>query len=126
MDAKRFDAATKTIASTGSDRRTVLRRLAGGALGLMIGGSALNKAALGQSDYCIRGVAGRKKNCCHREGDACRTTHQCCRGRCEQIDGTMQCGACFNIGAPCEEGADCCTFICARRSAGGGKICANA
>lgn len=119
MDGTRFDAMAKAVAEVGADRRTFLRRLAGGALGVALGGAALDAGA-----YCPRGVAGRKKNCCRRESEPCRDTHQCCNGRCEENGGSMQCGACFNIGAPCEEGADCCTFICAGRR--GQKICANA
>ncbi|MDQ3410732.1 MAG: hypothetical protein M3509_01295 [Chloroflexota bacterium] len=121
MDGTRFDVVAKAVANGGASRRSLVRGLAGGALGLTIGGAVRTAQA---QDSCARGVMGRKRNCCHREGDRCRTTHQCCNGRCEEISGRTECGACFSIGAPCVEGPDCCTFICARGASG--KICANA
>ena len=123
MDGKKFDAVTKAVATGVADRRTLLRRLAAGALGLGMGAAALRgNVAAGYRDpaSCVE----RNRNC-RSEGETCRSTRQCCQGDCEDVGGGVKrCGRCANIGAPCECSRDCCTFICAGRK--GSRICANA
>ena len=122
MDSKRFDAVAKSIATGATDRRTVGRLLAGGALGVALGGGALAREAAA----CCRDpkgcVARRRTGRCVGIGDTCRSTRDCCMGDCEGIDGRMQCARPANLGAPCRCNADCITGICSTK----GRICANA
>jgi hypothetical protein len=74
MDGQRFDELTRRLAE-GAPRRSVLKGIAGGALGL-----------LGARTLGIRSAAGQQ---CVAPGAACQRNRDCCEGRCSDQ------GVCF-------------------------------
>ncbi len=94
MDSKRFDEITKQLAAS-ADRRAVLKRLAGGALGGLFGLRALEAGATHKPGHhctpsdqhsCPEGYTCVNKECvkdkppCSGSGKGCDKTHPCCEG----------------------------------------------
>ena len=130
MDGERFDAIAKATATT--SRRGALRLLAGGALGGLLTRLGPEDAAAAcagtvhcngtNCSACPGTVCGPDPNrwCCLEHGAVCRTSSQCCsgrckkkpgakRGRCKCPAGTTTCGTTGCCGAEqhCENGTTC-------------------
>ena len=122
MDAQRFDAVGKWLA-TCDNRRSTLRGLAIGALAIGLGRLSLEEAAakckaVGQKcdknkDCCSNLCKGGKCKC-RALGDHCDAWSDCCTGLfCSQTHGntcqTLQLPSlCYPSGSFCTETADCC------------------
>ncbi len=130
MDGQRFDALTRSLASSTS-RRRLLRSLAAGT-GAFLGGLIVQShadarhkglgVACNSSAECTQtggpvvcasnGIAtDGALNCCRSQGGACSTGSHCCGDLiCASngitTDGALNC--CRNEGGPCTSGAGCC------------------
>ena len=80
MDATKFDAVARRLAS-GLSRREALRGLAAGAIAALGGGAALRSAAAQDGDLA--------RQRCLRNDDLCNRTRQCCQDKgkrlCRQV-----------------------------------------
>jgi hypothetical protein len=105
MDSIRFDTLTKALTSRGG-RRTVLRRIAGGA-GLALAGAP--RPIMGRSD---RGRCAPGQRRCPGSRGACVDL---------QTD-PKNCGACRNVCSSHSFGGECCAGVCGLCFAAG-QIC---
>jgi hypothetical protein len=112
MDSIRFDTLTKALTSRGG-RRTVLRRIAGGA-GVALAAAAeprAGRAARGRCPTGQRRCPGSRGACvdlqtdpkhCGRCGNDCSSCHSCGGECCAGV-----CGLCFAAGQICCQGSYC-------------------
>lgn len=98
MDNCRFDNLTRVIA-TQADRRTAVKRFAGGIAAL----AALARVELG---FAQDGEVGIESSCTFN-GDRCRRDSQCCSLRCKKRE--CKCAA---TGDRCRADAGCCKGFC--------------
>lgn len=110
MDGLRFDSLARTLATS---RRTALKTLIGGSLGVSLAGGAGNNAAA---------VCKKVGQNCDRNGDCC-TGANCRGGECKCKSGRDECsGKCFILdsderhcgicGNACAAGETCCSSAC--------------
>ena len=96
MDNCRFDNLTREIAAH-TDRRTAVKRLAGGLAAL---------AALARADLGLAQDVGIESSCT-LNGDKCKKDKQCCSLKCKK----KKC-KCTDIGEKCKADAGCCKGFC--------------
>ena len=128
MDNCRFDNLTRAIA-TQADRRTAVKRFAGGIatlaalarveLGLAQDGEVgIESSCTFNGDRCRKDSQCCSQRCRHKEckcadaGDKCRADAGCCKGYCRGSDNTCRCIP-NNSGKACKGNGDCCSKNCA-------------
>ena len=125
MDSKRFDEITKEL-TTSTDRRTVLKRLAGGALGGLLalrGAEEAAAACKANNKECTRDGQCCSLNCrrgecrCARLQERCKSAKGCCQGGdatvCATINGLSGDRCCRELDKECNVANDCCgSLVC--------------
>ncbi len=125
MDIRGFDAMTKALAGDAS-RRTVVRRLVGGALATLLAGRDAAPALAGckgnsrrcdlPTDCCSgRCEGGRCRRGRLRPGEACERDQECrsrtC-GRINNLSSICRSRDCVRTGRRCRFTTDCCRGLC--------------
>jgi hypothetical protein len=111
MDDERFDTLTRWLGADHGSRRSLLRILAGGGLGVMLLARGGADAEACSRQHCGRrgGGPSRPRRCC--------AGYACSGGRCRPL------GGCGRVGLSCRTAGDCCPGAACIFLAGAGRTC---